>query len=179
MRILPWAALAAIGVLLSACATAPSVPADPTAADWALEGRLAVRSDRGNYAASMRWEQRGDLYTISLVGPLGQGATLVRGDFHHIVIRRAGHPPVSSHDVQGLMQQQLGWSVPIRHVVSWVRGQPSAAGPVEIEAISDGRPEVFRQAGFTVSVTREGELPSRIEARHGDFRLVVRVRSWG
>ena len=65
------------------------------------------------------------------------------------VLERGSHEPLKASSAEELMQESLGFSLPVAMLKSWLEGRPDAAR--ESRTISA---ETFEQAGWTVAVRR-------------------------
>ena len=169
-------------LLTSGCAVVPDRPDRP--ADFDAEGRMAVRSGSDGFTASFTWQQWDDQYQISMWGPFGQGRTTISGNARRLVIfdgrgerRYAGAPG-------RLMRSQLGWSLPLAVLPTWLQGQPADGYPVDaVQADAQGRLTYFDQLGWRVELDRYqdttyGVRPARLKATGEDARITVSIRRW-
>lgn len=175
------AALPALAVLLAACATvpAPGPVSDPRAVwaareqrlarleDWRLQGRLAIHAGEEGGNLSLLWQQHGSAYRIHLNAPLGQGSVALEGGAGEVVMR-SGEGRFTAADAGALMQQRLGWSVPLAGLRYWILGRAQPGVPLEdLQLDAAGRPERLRQSGWQVRYLRWG--------RSGDLALPTLV----
>lgn len=190
--------LGALVLALSACAgreateaTRPDIAEQQAQVEslenWTINGRLGAQIGHEAYQATLRWHQTGSDYSISLTGPLGQGAMQLRGNCEHVILDMAGEEPVRAEDPEAVVEAELGWRLPLRGLMWWVRGVPDPGLPVaEAEIDEAGRLIRFRQAGWLVEPDQyepvqhdDLQLPHRLDIRREedhDFRLVI--SSW-
>jgi len=182
--------LAALITLVAGCSQLAQTPAtadrfDPKAAaalqNWSAEGRLGIRMQRESHSANLDWQQQGDEYRIALTGPLGQGGLRIEGDSRYVSLRQAGEEKIHrAATPEALMQQLLGWHLPLSHARYWIRGlaDPGAVStPLNAPAVG------FVQAGWTVEYLRfapaAGQLlPEKLRLQHKDLRLTVIINDW-
>lgn len=149
--------------------------------EWGLTGRVAIRTELETWALSLRWRQHGSRFDVMLVAPFGQGSARLEGDDGEVTLRSsrlAG--PVRADDPQRLLEETLGWEIPVDALRYWVRGLPAPGGSDELRLDEEGRMVHLLQGGWEVEVgryVREGalSLPRRVFlSRAGDsVRLVV------
>jgi len=164
-------------LVLTGCQTQGRLP--EVDHDFAIEGKLAVRSIQGQHAARFRWHQDGQHYRIELWGPLGQGRTILEGDGRRLRILDASGKSLESGNVRRVMEKRLGWYLPLEALPEWVLGGPIADTPVEQSQVdSAGRMTGFVQLGWTLAFGYfEASLqPRKITAVHGDYRLILVVQ---
>lgn len=150
---------------------------------WDLSGRVSVTRDGEGWHANLRWIQRdAGQYSISLVGPLGQGQVHIDGAPGGVVLL-SGDDMLEAEDPDELVEQALGTPLPIRGLFYWIRGIP-APGAAELRGGEvAGRLGGLAQDGWSVEFLRYAEagaleLPARINARHGDIDVRLSVSEW-
>ena len=147
-----------------------------------LQGRIGVRSPDTAFSASFNWRQHdNDAFEIALWGPLGQGRTQIEGDAQRVTLVTAKGERFEDVDPQRLMDAELGWSVPVRAMSAWVRGQ--AAAPYAIADVSrddSGNLTAFSQLGWSVTLRlADGEsLPTRVVVADELTKVTVVCREW-
>lgn len=183
-------ALAIIAALLSACAQLPKTPvADspgrPAQAltQWHMKGKVGITTLTERVNASINWQQQESDFSISLSGPFGQGRADLIGDASGIVLATGGQT-YRGTSAKDLMQQQLGWSVPVQHFTYWAKGIPSPLAPVTgLSYDEQGSLSALEQDGWQVSLSRyttvDGwQLPGRMSAKTDQIALLVVAKEW-
>lgn len=175
-------------LLLQACSLLP--PAEPDEAlavvgsagqNWELEGRVAIRQGQRADSASINWSQQLHQYRIELSGPLGQGGARILGSENAVSLELSGdeHPYLGATP-EAVMQQALGWYLPVSQALYWVQGRPDPEQPFTPLSDASG----FHQLGWQIrlrQVTRLSPdlvLPRLLELSHGDLRLRLLIRQW-
>ena len=142
---------------LSGCATTATSAAQRSAASVAplreqiaLNGRIAVHyvRDGKNEALSGKftWQQTRDHTDVNLISPTGQIVAVIHVQPGVASLRENGKPPREAYDLDSLMQQTLGWSLPVSGLRDWLQGHAIGA---------DGQPFAASPAHDSV-VTRDG-----------------------
>jgi outer membrane lipoprotein LolB len=184
------AIVAVLTLLLGACATAPHRDAagwrapdgvPPGAVDaFRLSGRLAVSDGRDGGSASFLWTQRGDAFEVELRQPVSQRTWRLSGDDRGAVLEGADDGPRRGASAEALLQEVLGWHVPVAALRDWVRGLPHAGGAV-LERDEDGRAVSIRENGWHVQYRAwldEGAWPTRIVARREPYSVRLSIHEW-
>ena len=178
-----------LGLLFCAgCASRSGPP--PTAWDeqllWArdqpkfmLLGKLGTPSG----SANLRWEQWGERFVIRLWGPIGQATTLITGNVNKVVLERADGGARRVGDPAVILNEELGWEIPVASLAYWVRGVPAPDFAVANLQLSDGRATAFDQSGWHIEVPRYAiverrSLPAKITAALGEHRVTLLIREW-
>lgn len=190
--------LVCLAMALAACGTVPEKPPvvpDMVAwqlhqqrleqlDDWSFNGRIAVRDlQNEGWNASLHWQQQGDHYDIQLSGALGQGAARIHGNGGSAVMEAAGEAPRVAPNPEALMQEQLGWHVPVRGLKYWLTGRP---GPdaFDVQVVDGlGRLSRLEQDGWEVVYNRyepvDGvALPRKLELSNPHLRVRLVIDQW-
>lgn len=183
MRGLSWILLLA----LSACASEPRVPSaipasQREAAVFNLNGRFAVHHLEQHYSGGLRWQHQSSRDELLLQGPLGITAARIVSDARSATLEQNGKS-YAAEDVESLMQQVLGWGLPLPVLHHWLLGAADMASPSDIERDALGHIAVLRQAGWEVRYQRytdegAGGLPSRILLRRDDLEVQLLLDEW-
>ncbi len=181
---------------LSGCASAPRVSLMPQfdwserqqqlaqLQRWSFSGRLAVKdANNESWSASLRWQQDGDSYDIQLSGAFGQGAARLFGHDGYAVIEMAEHSALTADSAEALMQQQLGWHMPVQGLKFWLLGMPGPNSVGQHAFNEVGRLESLQQSGWQVRyrdyLDVDGlELPRKLELENPRLRARLVIDSW-
>jgi len=150
---------------------------------WELQGKLGVRAPGESGSGTLFWLQRNDYYDIRLSGPLGRGATRIQGDDQQTTLEVAGRQPISAESAEALLEQQIGWRLPVEHLLWWVRGLPAPNTASRLQLDTHSRLARLSQSGWTVEYSRyqqigEVELPQRLQISGNDLLLTLVVTDW-
>lgn len=180
-------AVAATVLWLGACARMPAPErawAPPPAEDWALDGRIAVRSRGEGWHASLRWVQTGAAFRIELSGPLGQGAVRLWGDPGGVSLERADGLRDRAADAAALLERHTGWVLPVDGLRFWVRGLAVPERPARWDHDAGGRPLRLQQDGWDIRYTAfqeppaDAALPRRIELVRDGLQARLIIDRW-
>ena len=163
----------ALGMLaaVSGCASvAPNTDLPLSGTDRAVEyrGRFSARSERNGREegahGSFVWLQQGDSVQLSLVSPLGQTLAIVTALPGQATLELPNQAPRSAPEVDTLMQQALGFSLPVSGMRDWLQARPAPGTVVRAERDATGRLTELEQHGWTVRFqeyreTAAGEAP--------------------
>jgi outer membrane lipoprotein LolB len=174
--------------LLGGCALLPTHPAPvarpeyPASAPFAMNGRISVEHDGDRHSAGMHWIHRGQSDEILLLTPLGQTAARVYRDNSHATLDD-GDKHYQDDDAESLMEQVLGWHLPLDGLHLWVLGMPDGDGAAQIERDDIGRISVLYQSGWDVHYLRYADnspesLPTRLQLNNGDMKVQLLIDEW-
>jgi outer membrane lipoprotein LolB len=184
------ALLLALVLPFAGCAIAPAPATSASAQAWAqrhdemsrlehwlLQARIA--SGRIGWSGNLHWRQSAGHFDIRVSGPLGSGVVQARGHLGEVEIRTA-RETVVTREPEALLQQSLGWSLPLERLRYWALGVPYPDTPATVIYDSVGRLQVLEQDGWRLEYAEYGfyqhyELPRRFTLDNGanHFRVVV------
>ncbi|ABE58879.1 MULTISPECIES: lipoprotein insertase outer membrane protein LolB [Chromohalobacter] len=190
-----WLGLVLVALLAGCASQAPSPDQSRDRGDWeaqierlqtldawSLAGKVGLRTNEGSESANIDWQQRPDTYRILISGPFGAGRTLLTGRPGAVTLTN-GEGRFEAETPEALMEQQLGWSLPISALDYWVRGLPAPEGGERIEHDEQGFPQQLRQFGWTIEYrdwTRADTLwmPRRLVMTYGELRATLVANQW-
>ena len=192
-----WFAWLIAALLLNACTGVtikePGLPggqvyqqrADRIAAidQWGLVGRLSLDDGEDGGSGRLSWEARPVGSDLDFHGAMGRGAWQLQVREDSAILKEADGGMQEAPDVNELMRNRIGWSVPVEALAWWVRGlkAPGETGSQQLDA--DGRLLSLQQNGWTVEFNRyrlidDIELPVRLEAQKDNYRVKLAVGRW-
>ncbi len=122
--------------------------------DWQLNGRVAITSAEGSGKLNLFWQQAAAGYDIRLMSFLGQQVADIRGDASGSVsLFRPGQAVVRTKNSLALMQDELGWYIPLSGLRYWVLGVPAPGTDVREILADQGRLLSLEQDGWLVEYT--------------------------
>lgn len=92
--------------------------------NWQAHGLVGVRLKNQAQSANFVWTQKAKHFNIELYGPLGLGATYLKGQPGDVTLDTHDKKHYQASNAQSLMDQVLGWSVPVEGLVYWSKGIP-------------------------------------------------------
>ena len=151
---------------------------------WAVFGKLALRSSTEAWTATLYWRQQGDDYRIRLIGPFGGGGLEIAGDLNTVELRTADNQVHTARDPEELLYQHVGWRVPLSGLRYWILGRVEPEVPVEQVFIDvAGRVVRFDQSGWNVQYLDyrdidEFAMPRKAALENDQVTASVLVSRW-
>lgn len=176
---------------LAACATTRTVAPPPStnweqraaqlqgSIDWQLDGRAAVALGTQGWQATLTWRQTDGGAEVHLSGPFGIGALVLKQTPAGLSLN--GAPP--SDAVVALVQEKLGFDLPIENLHYWLLGVPNPGATFDLSRNDQDRAKVLSQAGWSIAYDRylpvAGDLlPARLVLTAGDVRVRIVIDHW-
>lgn len=147
---------------------------------WRISGAVAIKTKQQAFTASLNWRQRNYAnFKIYLFGPLGMGAVTLFGAPSNVVLH-ANNQKYTAQSASQLLQQQLGWQLPVNNLYYWVRGLPAPGSVNRIRYDRFHHITYLNQRGWRIhylQYTGVGryDLPSKIylQNRYMSGRLII------
>ncbi|MFT0212375.1 lipoprotein insertase outer membrane protein LolB [Pseudomonas sp. F1_0610] len=150
---------------------------------WDILGKIAIRTQQDSGSANLMWKQNKQTFDITLVGPLGQGATRLSGSPGFAQLNIANRGEFYAPNAEALMDEHLGWNLPVERLLWWVRGLPSPASKNQVRLDSEGRLAQLSQDGWNIHYLSYKEessknLPQRIKLQGNGIEITLVVKQW-
>ena len=177
-----------LACMLSGCALLPSAPApavrpaQPESAPFALNGRISVSHQGARHSVGLRWTHTAQSDEILLLAPLGQTAARVYRDARNATLDD-GDKHYQAGNAETLMQQVLGWYLPLSRLHHWVLGVAETGSPAQIERNGNGQIAVLRQDGWEIrylrhSAAMQDSLPTRLQLSRDGLQMQLLIDEW-
>lgn len=150
---------------------------------WQINGKVGIRAPKDSGSGTLFWLQRQDYYDIRLSGPLGRGAARLTGRPGAVALEVANQGRYEAKTPEELLQDQLGWRLPVSHLVWWVRGLPAPDSKSQVTLDGDSRLATLDQDGWQVEylsyVEQNGYwLPERVKLHGQDLDVTLVIKDW-
>lgn len=150
---------------------------------WQISGKVGIRAPKESGSATLFWLQRQDYYDIRLSGPLGRGAARLTGRPGSVLLEVANQGRYEAPTPEALLGEQLGWSLPVSHLVWWVRGLPAPGSKSRVTLNGDSRLANLEQDGWKIEYLSYVEqngfwLPERVKLHGPDLDVTLVVKDW-
>jgi outer membrane lipoprotein LolB len=171
-------------LLLTGCTSVPVTVQRPVLPDspFAFNGRVAVKHGEQRDNAGVRWVHRAGEDEILLLAPLGQTMARIHRDGSEVTLEASGKH-YAAQDMETLMQQALGWQLPLSGLQHWVTAVPAPDGESSIERDANGQVSLLRQQGWEIAYSRYAAttadaLPLRLNLMRDGMEVVLLIDEW-
>jgi outer membrane lipoprotein LolB len=166
---------AAAVVALAGCASVkPQGPSTSNAAteltaqtSRSYQGRFAVQyndqnGQQRNAYGNFSWQERGDTVTLQLRNPLGQTLAIVTSSPASATLELPNRPPLTADNVSTLMQNALGFALPVEGLRYWLQPSPAPTSRAKTEKDPDqpSRLKQITQDGWTIDYLAYADAPA-------------------
>jgi len=150
---------------------------------WNLNAALALRGIKDNVTGHLQWQQTNKNYSLYLYGTLGVYSMRLNGGPGNVYLETSDGHKSSASSPELLLQQQLGWRLPVTHLLYWVRGLPVPSLPAKKQLDSENRLSLLQQDNWNIqflnySTVNNVELPNKILLTHPDLQVKLVINQW-
>lgn len=171
-------------LLLAGCTTVPATVQRPAQIDapFAFNGRVAVRQGEQRDSANVRWVHRAEEDEILLLAPLGQTVARIHRDGEMATLEASGKN-YSARDMETLMQQVLGWQLPLSGLQYWVTAMPAPGSEFGVERETNGQVSMLHQQGWAIAYSRYAAgtadaLPLKLVLKRDGMEVLLLIDGW-
>ena len=150
---------------------------------WQISGKVGIRAPKDSGSGTLFWLQRQDYYDIRLSGPLGRGAARLTGREGAVLLEVANQGRYEAASPEALLEEQLGWRLPVSHLFWWVRGLPAPDSRSRVTLDTQSQLARLEQDGWQLQylsyVEQNGyRLPERIKLHGKDLDITLVIKDW-
>ncbi|MFT4562421.1 MAG: outer membrane lipoprotein LolB [Gammaproteobacteria bacterium] len=152
--------------------------------NWRAEGRVAIQRANEGWNAKLRWQKNAETYQLRLIAPFGRGTYQIAGDSKQVVMITPNGDHFESTDARSLMEEQLGWSIPLDGAQYWLRGLAAPdSEPTSVMVDDAGLLTDMQQSGWRISVLKrlhvDGfDLPAKLYFHYQDLKVRIAISAW-
>jgi outer membrane lipoprotein LolB len=150
---------------------------------WQISGKVGIRAPKDSGSGTLFWLQRQDYYDIRLSGPLGRGAARLTGRPGQVSLEVANQGRYEAPTPEALLEEQLGWKLPVSHLTWWVRGLPAPDSKSRLTLDADSRLSNLEQDDWQIEYLSYAQqngywLPERIKLHGSDLDVTLVIKQW-
>ncbi|MGE8160272.1 lipoprotein insertase outer membrane protein LolB [Paraburkholderia sp. NPDC080076] len=186
-------AAAAVVVLAGCASVKPQGPSTSNAAtsvtaqtSRAYQGRFAVQyndqnGQQRNAYGNFTWQETGDTVTVQLRNPLGQTLAVVTSSPASATLELPNRQPLTADNVSTLMQNALGFALPVEGLRYWLQPSPAPTSRAKTEKDPEqpSRLKQITQDGWTIDYLAYADAPAtgvkRINLTRSDPPLDIKL----
>lgn len=152
---------------------------------WDIHARAALKLEGGAYNIGLSWKRAAERFTILLEAPFGQGVFRIEGNAGESYRLRLPDGQVyTNSSAEALLEDVIGWSLPISGLEYWIRGLPQPGSDYRHSLDWSGRAKTIRQDRWAIKYVDYFEgppgpaLPRRINLSRDALSLKLVIERW-
>jgi len=184
-------------LLLTGCATTPMAVAPENKhltweqrqknlsalQNWNIKGLIAIHSAKDSFSANLQWQQTGNHYTILVFGPLGANSMKLTGMPGQVLLEMADGRKFHATNAESLLNEQLGWRLPVSNLFYWIRGLPAPHLAAQKNGDVYHHLTTLSQQGWQIQYLQytqahQLDLPSKIFLNAPGLSVKIVVSQW-
>lgn len=150
---------------------------------WTLKGQVGIHTQTQGSSFSVLWQQLPRQSTLHFFGPLGLGNALLEQTPQNLTLS-IGNKRFTAQNPETLLQEQLGWPLPVTNLYFWIRGipAPNAQASWQIDAQRQVLLSLSQQGWYIQYLhyqTVKGLLlPDKIYLARDNLQAKIIIRQW-
>lgn len=156
-----------------------------TIEDWDIRARAALKLEGQAYSISLSWKRAAEGIVILLEAPFGQGVFRIegRGDGGYQLRLPDGQVHTNT-TAEALLEDVIGWSLPISGLEYWIRGMPRPESDYSYSLDQGGRAKSIEQDRWAIdyldyfTAPVGPPLPRRIKLSRDELSLKLVIERW-
>lgn len=151
---------------------------------WGLTGRISLDDGEQGGSGRLQWDVHSQGSELDFYGAMGRGAWHLSIGPDISVLKEANGVESSAAEADSLIQQRIGWPLPLAALQWWVRGLAAPGGGVAEQKFGNGGGLArLQQHGWKIKFSRYTTtagivLPTRLEARRENYRVKLAISNW-
>ena len=133
----------------------------------AYQGRFSVQyndqnGQQRNAYGNFDWQETGDTVTLQLRNPLGQTLAIVTSSPASATLELPNRQPLTADNVSTLMQNALGFALPVEGLRYWLQPSPAPTSRAKTEKDPEqpSRLKQITQDGWTIDYLAYADAPA-------------------
>lgn len=150
---------------------------------WSFVARISLDDGDQGGSGRLQWMVKPGVNELDFHGAMGRGAWHLQFGPDGAVLKEANGNVQEADGVNDLIQDRMGWTIPVDALQWWVRGL-AAPGTIEDEKLdSAGLLISLDQFGWHVEFDRYDSiagiaLPKKLNVRRDNYRVKLAINRW-
>jgi outer membrane lipoprotein LolB len=152
---------------------------------WDVHARAAIKLEVAVYNIGIRWQRQAENSTILLEAPFGQGVFRIESDASgKYRLRLPDGRVFENSSAEALLEDMIGWSLPISGLEYWIRGLPRPDSDYSHRLDEGGRARSINQDQWSIGyldyfARQENlQLPRRVKLLSDKVTLKLIIERW-
>ncbi|WP_299182997.1 lipoprotein insertase outer membrane protein LolB [uncultured Neptuniibacter sp.] len=152
-----------------------------TITSWELDGKIGIRTADDAQSASLSWIQQEQDYQIAIRGPWGQGGASIAGRPGSVIVEIADEGIFEGSSPESILDEQLGWHLPISDIYWWIRGLPAPTKAYQ-HHLENQQLRTLQQSGWAIEYlaynSLNPSLPRKIRMTRKELKITLIISTW-
>ncbi|ATN75106.1 lipoprotein insertase outer membrane protein LolB [Coxiella burnetii] len=149
---------------------------------WNIDGAFSIQQPGKTIIAAYDWQQKGMNYRIRIHSSLDIYSVNISGRPGMVTLWRSPRQHYTASTPEQLMQQQLGWQLPLSNLYYWIRGIP-APGAYQADFDTYTHLIALQQSGWHICFSQyttvgSVDLPRTLQLSNGPLAVKIVVKHW-
>ena len=151
---------------------------------WHIVGKIGFANKHQGGNATLDWHQAKTNFAITLHGPFKIETVHITGKPGTVLLATSAGTNLTATTPEAIIQQQLGWTVPITGLIYWARGIPIDNAPIDfIQVPEDNRLTKLKQQGWEIEYNEyqnfnQYVLPTKITLHYDTIKIKLIFKNW-
>lgn len=150
---------------------------------WLMQGRVAIRYAEEGGQGLLHWRQQDESYDLRFYDALNRLQLHIEGNGNGVKLHARNGDVREASNAESLMQDYLGWAVPVDALRYWVRGLPEPSMEIRESQMSNSRLTQLAQGDWQIQYQRYEEvegiwLPDLLKINAPDLIIKLVVEKW-
>ena len=154
---------------------------------WDMYARAVLRPHEGGvYSVGLRWQREADgRFMMMLDAPFGQGVLRIEALKAGVYrLRLPNGRSFENSTAEALLEDAIGWSLPVSGLDYWVRGLPHALTEYSYRLDAGGRARSIKQDGWEIeyleysTAAADPALPRRLRLGNDELSFKLVIERW-
>ncbi len=183
-------------LLITACVSRPTTPVEinnmqhreqlSAITQWSVKGRIGIKTADDGFTSNLNWQHQPDKQYFRIYGSLGQTYAELRQNNQLTVLELPDDKIYESSNAEAMIQDVLGYSLPIEHLQYWILGLPYPGGENDLTFDEQGFLRQIKYQQWHISYSKFKQftdfgdlyLPGKIKVTDDQVTLRLSLRNW-
>jgi outer membrane lipoprotein LolB len=148
-----------------------------------LQARIGIQANGKGSSGTTRWRHTAHGDDISMLSPVGGTVAKIITRPEGVTLMTNDGKTLHAEDAESLIEQHLGWRLPLTGLPDWALGRPARTLAEKVEWDSIGRITSLTQNGWVIEYLEYMEiagyrLPKKINLQNKHLTLKLLIDRW-
>ncbi len=150
---------------------------------WDIKGSLGITYNNQTEFAHFKWQQQHDAYAITLSSTFDIGSINIVGNSKIVTLWKSKSDKVSATTPEELMQDELGWSLPLENLRYWITGLPAPKIKYNATYDSYNHLATLKQGNWNIqylgfAAFKNIDLPLKLIISNPGLHVKIVINTW-